>query len=264
MSQVFAGIKLALLLFSGFVIAPVMIIGNTVWPRLGQRAPIYYHRFLLKLINMKVAVKGDIPGNDPAIYVANHASYIDILVMGSLVEGCFVAKSEVASWPFFGQLARLGRTLFVDRTKRSQSKEQRNLIVDRLNHGDSIFIFPEGTSNDGNRVDPFKSTLLSAAEEPLADGSEPFVRPVSIAYTGLYGLPTGRRLRALFAWYGDMTLVPHLWQLFQIGACESEIWFHEAVKASDFASRKDLTRHCREVISYRLADSLAGRASEAA
>jgi 1-acyl-sn-glycerol-3-phosphate acyltransferase len=265
MSNLTAFIKVVLLLLSGFVIAFVQLIGFTVWPQLGRRAPLYYHRFLLRLVGMKLTVKGDPPPRMASIVVANHASYIDIIVLGSLVQGSFVAKSEVASWPFFGQLAKLGRTLFVDRTKRTHAKQHRDMIVDRLNQGDSIMIFPEGTSNDGNHVDPFKSTLFSAAEVELVDGSgQPLVRPASIAYTGLHGLPTGRRLRSLFAWYGDMTLLPHLWQLLKLGAVEADVWFHPPVRASDFASRKELTQHCQQVISYRFADLLAGRDEKAA
>jgi 1-acyl-sn-glycerol-3-phosphate acyltransferase len=265
MSNLTAIIKFFLLFLSGFVIAVVQIIGFTVWPSLARRGPLYYHRFLLRLINMKLTVKGDPPPRGASIVVANHATYIDIAVLGSLVEGSFVAKSEVASWPFFGQLAKLSRTLFVDRAKRTHARQHRDMIVDRLDQGDSIMIFPEGSSNDGNRVDPFKSTLFSAAEVELADGSGlPLVRPVSIAYTGLHGLPTGRRLRSLFAWYGDMTLLPHLWQLFTLGAAEAEVWFHAPVRASDFASRKELTQHCQQIIAYRFADLLAGRDEKSA
>lgn len=264
MGNVVAATKIGMLLISGLIIIPVQLVNNVLFPRLAMRLPIHYHGFLLWLIGLKVIVKGEVPGNDPAIYISNHAGYIDVPVLGSLVEGFFVARADLAKWPFFGPLSRAGRTLFVDRTRRSQARQHVEMLTERLDKGESIFFFPEGTSNDGTRVQPFKSTLLSAAELKLEDGQTPLVRPISIAYSGIYGLRTGRRQRELYAWYGDMDLVPHLWQLFQIGAGEVVVWFHEPVRATDFPTRKELTQHCEKVIKSHVALLLAGREAEAA
>jgi len=145
--------------------------------------------------------------------VANHTSYFDILVLSSAARVSFVAKSEVASWPLFGTLARLQETVFIERAKRSQTVEARDLIRERLAQGDALVLFPEGTSNDGNRVLSFKSALMGAAEAELGTDAQGRVRhvpvqPVSVSYVGLYGLPMARDMRPLFAWYGDMELVP--------------------------------------------------------
>ena len=146
----------------------------------------------------------------PTLFVCNHSSYLDITVLGSMILGSFVAKTEVASWPFFGMLAKLQRTIFVDR-RRHSTHTQRDDLLARLTEGDNVILFPEGTSNDGNRVLPFRSALFSVAEPRRHGGGEGqikdlIVQPVSIAYVRLNGLPVGHGLRPLFAWYGDMEL----------------------------------------------------------
>ena len=88
-------------------------------------------------------------------------------------------------------------------------------------------LFPEGTSSDGNRVLPFKSALMGAAEAEMARRpAHVTVQPVSTAYTGIHGMPMGRENRPLFAWYGDMELVPHLWEALKTGPLDVVVEFH--------------------------------------
>src|SRR6185437_1390398 len=127
---------------------------------------------------------------------SNHTGYLDISVLGSRLPASFIAKSEVARWPLFGWLAKLQRSVFVDRQVRSTA-QQRDAIAERLAAKDALILFPEGTSNDGTFVLPFKSALFSVvfgkSETPVT------VQPVSLAYTRLDGLPIGRALRPFFA-----------------------------------------------------------------
>jgi 1-acyl-sn-glycerol-3-phosphate acyltransferase len=167
----------------------------------------------------------------------------------------------VARWPFFGALAKLQRTIFVDRMARHRTHDQRSEITRRLERGRSLILFPEGTSDNGARVLPFKSALLSAAEEPVR-GRMPLVQPVSIAYTRLDGAPMGRALRPFFAWYGDMSLVPHLWQALGLGTVTVEVEFHAPVTAAEFPSRKALADYCRRRVAAGIALAISGRAPE--
>ena len=142
-----------------------------------------------KIIGIELVVRGERCPDRPVLFVANHASYLDVVVIGALVRAAFVAKMEVQQWPGIGLMARLGRTVFVERRPR-RSKEQKDEMIGRLTSvGESLILFPEGTSNDGNRVLPFKSALLSVAEARLADGRPLPVQPVSVAYTRLGGFP---------------------------------------------------------------------------
>jgi len=232
--------------------------------RLGGRVVLFYWKVVVRLIGFQVVARGaPAVGDGPALYVCNHASYLDIIVLGSLIPACFIAKSEVAGWPGFGLLARLARTVFVDR-RPSATRRERDSVRHRLEGGDSLILFAEGTSNDGNHVLPFKSALLSVAETGLAgpDGSvHPLpVQPVSLAYTRLEGLPLTRAMRPFLAWYGDMTLAGHLLGALGLGRVTIEVTFHPATSLASFASRKDLTAHCHDCVASGVATLLAGRA----
>jgi 1-acyl-sn-glycerol-3-phosphate acyltransferase len=204
-----------------------------------------------------VVRRGKPKQDGPVLFVSNHCSYLDITVLGSLVPASFVAKADVARWPLFGTLAKLQRSVFVDRQS-FRAVKHRDEMSERLEAGDNLILFPEGTSNDGNRVLPFKSSLLSVAE--LEPGGRPLtVQPVSIAYTMLDGLPMGRYLRPFFAWYGDMDMASHLWQWAGLGRLTVVVRFHEPVTLARFGSRKVLSEYCHAVISRGLSEALAGR-----
>ena len=220
--------------------------------------PLFYHRWCMTILGMRVERHGERSQAHPTLYVINHCSYLDIGVLGSLIDGSFIAKAEVAGWPLFGWLAKLQRTVFVDRHRRAGTAGQRDEITSRLEGGDSLILFPEGTSSDGNRVLPFKTALFSVAERRVA-GHPLTVQPVTIAYVRLDGIPIGHGLRPLFAWYGDMDLGRHLWKVAGLGECTVSVEFHPPVTIGDFASRKALANHCREVIAQGMDRALAGR-----
>jgi lyso-ornithine lipid O-acyltransferase len=222
-----------------------------------RRLPRIYHGWSCRVLGFRVVVKGEPAASRPTLFVANHSSYLDIEVIGGVIEGCFVAKTEVARWPLFGWLAKLQRTVFIDRRARN-TVDQRSALCARLDEGDNLILFPEGTSGDGNRVLPFKSALFSVADYHGPNGPLA-VQPVSIAYVRLDGIPLGRFYRPLFAWYGDMELAPHLWAMLGLGTVGVEVTFHQPVLLDQLGSRKTLAEHCYRVISAGLATSLAGR-----
>jgi 1-acyl-sn-glycerol-3-phosphate acyltransferase len=174
-----------------------------------------------------------------------------------VVPGSFVAKQEVAGWPIVGVLAKLQRSVFVERDRRRVATH-RDDMRERHQAGDLLILFPEGTSNDGNRVLPFKSSFFAVAEKPIG-GRTLAVQPVSLTYTRLNNLPMGRHLRPLFAWYGDMELAPHLWRMLGVGPITIVIEFHSPVSIEDFASRKTLAAHCHAEVTAGVSRALAGR-----
>jgi 1-acyl-sn-glycerol-3-phosphate acyltransferase len=191
------------------------------------------------------------------LFAANHVSYTDITVLGSVIPGSFIAKAEVADWPFFGWLAKLQRSVFVDRQARNTAT-QRDAIGDRLASGDALILFPEGTSGDGNRVLPFKSALFGAAQRGKG-GSPVIVQPVSLAYTRLDGMPIGRLYRPFFAWYGAADLAPHMWSMVGLGTVEVVVEFHPPTLLADCGSRKALAAYCHARVSGGVAAALFGR-----
>lgn len=224
-----------------------------------RRLAVFYWRVTAWLIGIRVVVHGRQTERRPALFVSNHASYLDIVVLGGLIDAVFIAKKEVSQWPGFGTIAKLGRTVFVDRRPR-HSLTQRDEMLSRLGR-ESLILFPEGTSNDGNKVLPFKSALLSVAER-LGEGGALPVQPVSLAYTRLDGLPICHDWRAFFAWYGGMDLAPHLWAVLGLGVVTVEVEFHEPCLLSDFPSRKALADHCHKVVAHGVALANSGRRAE--
>jgi 1-acyl-sn-glycerol-3-phosphate acyltransferase len=256
-----------------FVFLAVTLVGlGPQWLFVKFRLPLWralahaYHRFTCRLFGIRVAVVGQ-PLQGGVLITANHTGWLDITILSAVKPVSFVSKSEVADWPLFGTLARLQRTIFIHR-KRAQALEDRDTIRKRLEQGDALVLFPEGTSSDGNRVLPFRSALLSAAELPLAHNARgtvhPPVQPVSVAYVGLHGIPMGRETRPLFAWYGDMELVPHLWEALKTGPIDVTVEFHKPLTIDEAGGRKALAAACEAAVRAGLVRALSGSDAGAA
>jgi len=142
-------------------------------------------------------------------------------------------------------MAQIAGTVFVERRAR-HSRTQRDEMTDLLGRdGNSLILFPEGTSSNGQGVLPFKSSLFSVAEGDLK--SLP-VQPVSVAYTRLDGMPLGRGWRSHYTWYGDMELADHLWMAIGLGRLTVTLVFHPPVTLEQWGSRKALAEHCEKAV----------------
>jgi 1-acyl-sn-glycerol-3-phosphate acyltransferase len=206
-----------------------------------------YWSTMCRLIGLRVRVIGprlrpEATDGRPIVYVSNHSSWLDVLVLGGRVHACFISKQEVAKWPLVNWIARLGRTVYTDRRRASTARE-RDEMRSRLAGGDNLILFPEGTTSDGSRVLPFRSAFLSIAELPVtADGRPPLVQPVSVVYDRLGYLPAGRASRPLFAWYGDMDIGSHFWRLAQRRGLRATVLLHAPLDPASFSSRKALAQ----------------------
>jgi len=249
-----------------FVMTPLLI--SAQWllekfklPGWGFIASKYY-RVLCTLMRVRVRVQGEPVRNRAVLFVSNHVSWADIVVIGSISPVAFVAKREVRDWPLVGITAEVQRTVFVDRTRRHQAAEAVNEIVNRLHGGTSVVLFAEGTSSDGNRVLPFRSTLLGAVEEAAARGGPDgiLLQPMSITYTGQQGIPMGRQHRPLVAWYGDLDFIPHIKTFIERGAVDANVSYGEPVRTDGTVDRKTMTKQLEDSVRRLLATSLRGRA----
>ncbi len=250
--------RLVAYLLLTFSLMPVQALLLAVGSPLARRLPHRYHRIVCRILGLELETLGAVSPMEPTLFVANHVSYLDIEVLSAAIPGCcFVAKREVASWPLFGWLARLQRTVFIERRSNGVA-EERDGLAQRLDEGENLVLFAEGTSGDGNRVRPFKSSLLSVAERS-SHGRPLLVQPVSVAYTRLDGMPIGRQWRPLFAWYGAMDLAPHLWHVLGLGRVTVTLIFHPPVTLAEAGSRKALAAHCQRVIAAGLEAANSGR-----
>ena len=173
-------------------------------------------RAVCAILGMRVEVDGPLP-RPPFLLVSNHLSYVDIVLLASRVPCAFVAKAEVRSWPAIGPLAASMGTLFVDRGRKRDVKRVADLVRARLDAGQGVVLFPEGTSTAGDAVAPFRSSLL----EPAALAGVP-VRWAALTYA----TPPGEApARTAVAWWGDMTLGPHLLHLLRLSHFRARVVF---------------------------------------
>ncbi|MEX0693034.1 MAG: lysophospholipid acyltransferase family protein [Rhodospirillales bacterium] len=229
---------------TGFSLVTLALIGPyavSAWLMPTQKRPIarLWFKTCLALCGLDVRVNGTPHTEGPTLYAANHVSYLDILVLGSLVDARFVAKSDVAGWPLFGLLARLAGTIFVTRERKRAICDCTSLGT-ALQRGEKLVLFPEGTSSNGQGVLPFRSTLF-AAVEPKQVTADVIMQPVSITYVRY---ADGRRLKGalsdLYAWYGDMTLADHLLSVFGLKGCIVAVNFMPPIRPAAFPNRKSL------------------------
>jgi len=212
--------------------------------RQAKTLPHAYHKFVCRLLGIRVRISGALDPNRPVLLVSNHVSWLDIAALSTVAPLSFVAKSEVGAWPVVSWLAKLQRSVFVDRSRRTIVKDKAGEIAERLAQGDNIVLFAEGTSSDGNRILPFRSSLFSAASlTPNAandNGPEAAVQTVAIAYTHLHGLPILRHERPFVAWYGDMDMLSHAWNVLKSGPLDVTIRLGEPVRLASLRDRKQL------------------------
>lgn len=212
----------------------------------------FWSRFSCRLLGIRVGAQGAPFTACPTMLVANHVSYLDVIVLGCFTDATFIAKDEVDGWPFFGYIARVTGTLFIKRHWR-QAKIQRDLIAARMRAHESFVLFAEGTSSNGLGVKPFKTSLLSVAEPWVLDRPAA-AQAVTIAYLRLAdGRPITLDTCDLYAWYDEMTFLPHLWQVLRQKGVVVEVEFREPVLSWSVQSRKVLGPKLRDEIAHRLA-----------
>ncbi|WP_085024882.1 lysophospholipid acyltransferase family protein [Ensifer aridi] len=252
-----------LLILVSLALMPIQII--CLWLDLRPRRwlPRYWHRVASLLLGLRVRVHGELDHRRPLLLSANHVSWKDILVLSSVADVVFVAKSDVKSWPIFGVLARLQASIFVERGQKRTTGQQVNEIGRRLADGEIVVLFPEGTTSDGNRLLDIKTSLFGAAASaiPQSPTGVVHVQPLAISYTGIHGMPMGRYYRPIAAWPGDIGLLPHLIGVLREGALDVDVDFGEAVDYDRQSNRKEVSRTIEQRIRKMLSDRLRGRAA---
>lgn len=224
--------------------------------------PLLYHRALCGLLGVRIRVVGERHAAPALMIVSNHTSWLDIPVIASRMPLVFIAKREVSTWPLFGQLAKLQRTVFVDRTRRHKTADVNAEIASRMAEGDPVVLFGEGTSSDGNRVLAFRSALIGAARDALAEAEHAervWLQPLSVAYVGLDGLPMGRQHRGRVAWYGDLDLLPHLSEVIRGGAIDVTLTWGPPVAFDVNSDRKAVARTLEGTVRRLTGTTLRGR-----
>ena len=239
-------LALALVIYSCFVV--LLLLRLIEAPLFGRNRPWtpkvnrFASRNGLRAMGIGFKVSGK-PMKHKGAVVANHSSWLDILVLSACQEIYFVSKAEVAKWPGIGILAKATGTVFITR-KSTEAKRQQEIFEDRLTAGHKLMFFPEGTSTDSIRVLPFKSTLFQAFfSEALY--RQLHVQPVTVVYHA----PKGEDDR-FYGWYGDMSFGAHILKVLSAPRGGFvEVIFHPSVPVDAFTDRKTIAAHCERVIA---------------
>lgn len=239
---------------------PLQALLLRISPAAARRFPNWYHRNVCRILGITLKIDGDVARDRPVLLVCNHTSWLDIPVVSALAPVSFVAKLEVGSWPFVSALARLQRSVFVDRTRRQATGDAAAAIMKRLKSGDAIVLFAEGTSSDGNRVLPFKTSLFGAvAGQDMAANPDVAVQTAAVVYTHVRGVPLTRADRPRVGWYGDMEMTSHAWGVLKSGPITVTIKVDPPVPLSEFKDRKDLALKTERAIRFAVHGILRGR-----
>lgn len=249
-THVLAGARLALivatLLGFAFLASAVRLLGRRADSALAPRFAQLFCRMLLTLLQVRVIAAEAPPLRTSRLLVANHVSWIDILVLGSREPLCFLAKSEVGLWPLVGPLARMAGTLFVDRARRRALPQVNRAMAARLDEGRSVLLFPEGTTYDGTRRGRFLTSHLACLRDRLARNPASMTCPVqavALAYSDPHA-----------AWIGDDTLLPHLWRVLRRPPLSCAMAYAPPRDVRRGDDRKALGRALGEEIDHLLRD----------
>ena len=240
---------------------PVQAALVRISPTAARRFPHWYHRKVCKLIGITLTIDGAVAAGCPVLLVSNHTSWLDIPVLSAVAPVSFIAKKEVGGWPFVSSLARLQRTVFVDRNRKQASGDAANEISERLESGDTIVLFAEGTSSDGNRVLPFKSSLFGAVTGTSSGQSKVVVQTVAVVYTHVHGISLARADRPRVGWYGDMEMQSHAWTVLKSGPLRVTVKVGPPIPLESFTGRKELALSSERAVRKAVLGLVRGRSS---
>ena len=249
------------LLFPVIVVQALLICVKPLWRRYFWVLPRLWHKGACHILNIQIIATGSIPAYaaymaTPTLFISNHIGIRDILILGSMLPLSFVAKDDVKTWPLFGWLSQLHRTLFISRHP-AKAKSQQAALLQRLGEGVPLLFFPEGTTSNGGTVLPFKSSLFQIC--PLFNAVSPVplqIIPLTLTYTHVNGNPlVTQQDRDHVAYYGDMALGRHLKDMFWGRSTTVRLHIHAPVAAKD-ATRKELSAATHQIIDAHFTATL--------
>ncbi len=205
-----------------------------------------FARIVLVLFGVRVHVKHRerFHKTGGRLVVSNHLSYIDVLVLSALAPAVFITSVELKNTALLGTLARLSGSIFVERRRPSGLKREIEDIALALGQGLPVALFPEGTTSNGDRVQPFKNSLFDAAVLTRAD-----IVPVCFRYTRVNDERVTPENRDLVFYYGGATFLNHFLHFLSLRSVDVEVIPLKAIRVHPRQSRKDLAAEAHKAIS---------------
>ena len=224
----------------GLAVAAVYVAGALLLRRRG--ASVGLHRWLCRVLGVRLRRFGT-PGPGRRLIVANHVSWLDVLALGAMEPMAFLAKKEVGSDWRSRWLVDLQGAVYVDRQRRRGIPEVNAEMARRMTTGLPVVLFAEGTTGDGTRLLPFRSSHFEAAR-----AAEAVVQPVYLDYAAVAGMASTRSDRTLVAWYGDMAFLPSLWRVLGCGGLRCDVHYGEILAFDGQETRKPLKRRVEAAV----------------
>jgi 1-acyl-sn-glycerol-3-phosphate acyltransferase len=226
------------------VFGPPRRIAQTFGWRLGRRTPVWFQRLLCAGLGVSVRRHGAFSVETKQLIVANHVSWLDIPVLGSLEPMSFLAKKEIGDHPVGRELVALQGVVYVDRRRRSCIPAANARMAETMRAGSPVVLFAEATTGDGNRLLRFRSSHFEAVRQAAlgTDAAAPVIQPIYLNYSRLAGLPMGRGERPRIAWYGDMTFLSHFSQFAQGGRVTCDVHIGAPIRLFPGMDRKSAAR----------------------
>lgn len=191
-------------------------------------------RGMVWLVGMRLQVVGTLSEARPLLVVSNHISYLDIIILGSVMPCRFTPKKEIAKWPVINIICKMLGCIFVDRAV-AKIETTQQAIGAALQAGEVVAVFPEATTGDGKHLLPFKPALFEVAAQHHTT-----IQPVAIIYRKIRNLPIAGDDWPTIAWYGDMLFLPHLLNFLSLGRVDVMVKFLPSLSVQPEFSRKTL------------------------
>lgn len=206
-------------------------------------------RGVLFIIGVRLEVVGSLSRARPLMLVSNHISYLDIVILGAAGPVKFTPKNDIERWPVIGMICKLIGCVFVDR-RIAGLESSKKAVTAALAAGDIVSVFPEATTGNGLHMLAFKSGFFSLAADKI-DGQTLAIQPAAIQYIDIWKLPIDTEQWTQIAWYGDMELLPHLWNVLKSGGIGARLTFLPEIKSSQ-SDRKTLAAVCQSAIADQI------------
>ena len=214
-------LKILLIFFVILILIPIQYFIVLTNLKCKSFIPLIFHKTILKVLGIKLKLLGEKSNIRPLVLVGNHTSYLDIIILGSIMPISFIAKEEISNWFLFGFLAKMQNTIFIKR-KNYKTLESLKNINKTLDANSVIVLFPEGTTNAGKKILNFKSSFFNLFENNNTLRLQNF----SLCYTHINDMPIDNRTRPQISWYGDMDIISHLSNLLKFSCLNATIVFH--------------------------------------
>lgn len=215
-----------------------------------------FAKSLSYISGVRIIVKGrtNLPQTPGILIISNHLTYLDGVVIGSILPVIYLSKKAVKNWPLIGWMTTISGTIFIDRKKKEDSPKYIEEIAKKLNSSVNVLLFPEGTSTNGENIRDFQSVLFGA---PLIYKSS--ILPITIQYIKINGVPLSNLNRDQICWYGQTSFYKHLWQLLQKRKIEVIVNILPAIDTNRFENsslgRKELSKYAFDVINREYSSS---------